>query len=173
MAASKFLCSCHNPNSISTQPQLSWVWHDYGCPHPPTPPGNFTSTRNNGPSDLKFCMRPHLTNLTTTQLNFNPTIFFGGGMVIHPPPSVNPTQFLSEKNILWQKSSRTRFFLTYIFFNPNFFWHNIFLTQHFFDTTFFWHNFFDLNFFLLKIFLTANFCDWNFFDWKFLWLTIF
>ena len=30
--------SCHNPNSTSTQPQLSWVWRDYDFAHNPPPP---------------------------------------------------------------------------------------------------------------------------------------
>ena len=67
--------------------------------------------------DLKFCMRPHLTKLTTTQHNlslinlfgtkillrqlttiphnFNLIIFWGGGT--NPRPRVNPTQCFDQK----------------------------------------------------------------------------
>ena len=69
---------------------------------PPTPPThphtNSTSTRNKGPSGLKFCMRPHLTKLTITQHNFNPTFLGGGGGVLHPHPWTNPIQFFLQKN---------------------------------------------------------------------------
>ena len=65
---------CHNPNSTSTQPQLNstelgLTWLLLFTPTPPTTTTNSTSNRNKGPSDLKFCMRPHLTKLTTTQYN--------------------------------------------------------------------------------------------------------
>ena len=76
--------------------------------HPPThpPTGNSTSTRNNGPSGLKFCMRPHLTKLTTTQHNFNPTNYWGGGSQTLPPGLTLPI-FLGrgatsiELNCVW------------------------------------------------------------------------
>ena len=50
--------------------------------HPHHPPG---IVRMKGPSGLKFCMRPHLTMLTTTLQNFNPENFFGGSS-----PTTNP-----------------------------------------------------------------------------------
>ena len=57
---------------------------------PTTTPRNSTSTRKNNPRGLKFFMRPHLTKPTTTQHNFNPTTYWGGG-VTNPPPRVNPS----------------------------------------------------------------------------------
>ena len=64
------------------------------CEPPPymlrTSTTNSTSTIKNDPRGLKFCMRPHLTKLTTTQHNFNPTNYWGG--VTNPSPRVNPYQ---------------------------------------------------------------------------------
>ena len=37
--------------------------------HPPHPHTNSTATKQNDPMGLKFCMRPHLTILTTTKHN--------------------------------------------------------------------------------------------------------
>ena len=80
---------CQNPNLITTQRNLNlrlgltrlllFTTHP-----PPPPPRNSTSTRNKGPSGLKFCMRPHLTKLARTQQNFNPTIFWVGGSATSP-----------------------------------------------------------------------------------------
>ena len=53
---------------------------------------NSSSTRNNDRRGLKFCRRPYQAKLTTIQHNFNPNIFWGGG-VIYPPPWVNPRCF--------------------------------------------------------------------------------
>ena len=50
-----------------TSPYMLWNLHT-----------NSTSTIKNDPRGLKFCMRPHLTKLTTTQHNFNPTNYWGG-----------------------------------------------------------------------------------------------
>ena len=101
---------CQNPNLTTTQRNLNvrlgLTRLLLFIPHHPTPhhtTRNSTSTRNKGPSGLKFCMRPHLTKLTTTQHNFNPTIFLGGGGVMHPPPWVNPYQFFLDKQFSDQK----------------------------------------------------------------------
>ena len=77
-------------------------------PHPTPPPTrNSTSTRNKGPSGLKFCMRPHLTKLTTTQHKFNPTIFWVGGGSCR----VNPTQiFFGQEKISDPNLFDQRFF---------------------------------------------------------------
>ena len=48
----------------------------------PPPTRNSTSTRNKGPSGLKFCMPPLPEQLTTTQHNL--TLLLSGG-VIYPP----------------------------------------------------------------------------------------
>ena len=82
--------------------------------HYNTPPTtNTTSTRNKGPSGLKFCMRPHLTKLTTTQHNFNPTIFWVGG---------GGHAGLTLPKFLWgQKFFGLKSFLPKIFLNPKFF----------------------------------------------------
>ena len=93
-------CSnCQNPNLTTTQPNLNLVGFDmiiavHTTPHHTT--RKSTSTRNKGPSGLKFWMRPRLTKLATTQHNFNPTIFWGGG-VIYPPPWINPVWFFLDK----------------------------------------------------------------------------
>ena len=75
---------CQNPNLTTTQPQpnLNLVGFDmiitlHTTPHPP-PHRNSDSTRKNGPRGLKFVMQHHPAILTTTQHNFNPTIFWGG-----------------------------------------------------------------------------------------------
>ena len=47
--------------------------------HSPTT-RNSTSARNNDPRGLKFYMQPQPAIPTTTQHNFNPTIFGGGGV---------------------------------------------------------------------------------------------
>ena len=75
----------------------------FTSPYPP--PGNSTSTRNKDPSGLKFCMRPHLTKLTTTQHNFNPIFFWvgvGGGLCILPLGLILPDLFFFHK-IFFQK----------------------------------------------------------------------
>ena len=83
----KQLKYCQNPNLTTTQRKLNLrlglTWLLLFTPLPP--PRNSTSTRNNGPSGLKFCMQPHLTKPTTTQHNFNPTVFWGGrGHISYP-----------------------------------------------------------------------------------------
>ena len=116
---------CQNPNLTTTQRNLNlrlgltrlllFIPH-HPTPHHPTPhhtTRNSTSTRNKGPSGLKFCMWPHLTKLTTTQHNFNPTGFWGG--VIYHPHWVNPTLFF------WQKKIQTQIFSTKIFFDQKIF----------------------------------------------------
>ena len=82
---------CQNPNLTTTQPKpnLSLVGFDtiITLHTPPTQPPhhrNSNSTRNNGPRGLKFCMQPHQAKLTTTQHNFNPTVFWGGGHISSP-----------------------------------------------------------------------------------------
>ena len=77
---------CQNPNLTTTQPNLNLVGFDMIIAfHTTTPPsphhttGNSTSTRDKGPSGLKFCMGPHLTKLR------------GGGLT-NPSPGVNPYQ---------------------------------------------------------------------------------
>ena len=57
----------------------------YILPHPHHPPG---IVRMKGPSGLKFCMRPHLTMLTTTLHNINPKIFLGGSSPTNNPGMV-------------------------------------------------------------------------------------
>ena len=95
--------------------------------HPP-PPQELYFYQKNDPRGLKFCRRPHQAKLTTTQHNFNPTIFGGVG-VIYPPPWVNPTCFFYPKII----------FLTQIFFTKIFFCNRKFFNQNFFLTNiFFW-----------------------------------
>ena len=72
----------------------------------PTPTGNSTSTRNKGPSGLKFCMQPHRTQLTTTQHNFNPTIIMVGWVArfMHPPPWFNPFRIFFQQKFFGPKS---------------------------------------------------------------------
>ena len=123
---------CQNSNLTTNQPNLNLrldlTWLLLVTPTPP-PTSNSTSTRNIGPRDLKFCMQPHLTKLTTIQLNFNPTIFGRGGSYILPLGLTLPDWFFLEKNIFWQKSSWPKFFLTQNFFKQNFFDTKFFLTQ--------------------------------------------
>ena len=72
--------NCQNLNITTTQPNLNlWLGLTWLLLFTPTPPptSNSSSTRNKGPSGLKFCMRPHLTKLTTTQQNL--TLHFSGG----------------------------------------------------------------------------------------------
>ena len=85
--------NCQNPNLTTTQPQpnLNLVGFDtiitLHTPHPPpTPHRNSNSTRTNGPRGLKFVMQHHPAIITTTQHNFNPTIFWGGG-IMNPSPT--------------------------------------------------------------------------------------
>ena len=85
-----------------------------------SPSRNSNSTRNNGPRGLKFCMQPHQAKLTTTQHNFNPTIFWGG--VIYRPPWVNPTWVSFDKEKFGPNSFWPKFFFTL----------KIFVTQKFF-----------------------------------------
>ena len=56
-----------------TSPYMLWNLHT-----------NSNSTIKNDPRALKFCMRPHLTKLTTSQHNFHPTAFWEGGSYILP-----------------------------------------------------------------------------------------
>ena len=145
------MCFCQNPNLTTTQPNLNLVgFHTIIAVHtnttPPThPTRNSTSTRNKGPSGLKICMRPHLTKLTTTQHNFNPTIFWvgrGGGHA---------------------KLTLPEFFLAKSFSDLNVFDQRIFWLQNFFDPKFFLHtNFFDPRIFLTqKFFWSQNFLTQN------------
>ena len=87
-----------------------------------TPPTtrNSTSIRNKGPSGLKFCMRPLLTKLTTTQHNFNPTIFWvgveGGSYIL--PLGLTLLALFLDKIFLTKNLFDQKFFLTKIFFDP-------------------------------------------------------
>ena len=128
--------------------------HDYCCSHPhhtthPTHT-NSTSTRNKSPSGLKFCMRPHLTKLTTTHHNFNPTIFWegGGGPYILNLGLTLPV-FLDKKKI-GSKSFDQILFCPKNFY-PTFFLPKIFMTQKIFDL-----KIFRPKIFWPKIFLTEN-----------------
>ena len=88
----------HNEGSIvktTTQPQpnLNPVGFDMiitlHTPHPTPPHRNSNSTRKKGARGLKFVMPTCPAILTTTQHNFNPSIFWGG--VINPSSRDNPT----------------------------------------------------------------------------------
>ena len=71
---------CQNPNLNTTQPNYNLVGFDMIItlhPQPTTHHRNSNSTRN-GPRGLKFGMQPLPAILTTTQHNFNPTIFYRG-----------------------------------------------------------------------------------------------
>ena len=99
-------------------------------PHP-TPPG--TSTRNKGPSGLKFSIRHYLTKLTTPNTVFNPTIFMGGGGGHTSAPLGKPyLNFFGQKKFADTILLDPNFFLTQIFFDPIFFYPKIFLTQKYF-----------------------------------------
>ena len=134
-------------------------------PHPPIRPHQFFSwelARCSHPSKKNFCMRHHLTKLTTTQHDFNPTIFWvGWGGVINPPPWVNPTCIFLDKEISDPNLSDQRFF-----FDPKKLLTSKFLTTNFFDPNFFWtQNYFDPKFlFDPKIIWPQNFLTPNFFD---------
>ena len=86
------------PSSVPAQPQLDrvspiTVYYTHTPPSTPTP----RKVKNEGPSGPKFCMRPHQTILTTTQHNFNPTIFWGGGGIIPNPH----TQYSKKGRSQW------------------------------------------------------------------------
>ena len=78
------------------------------------PPG---IVRKKGPSGLKFCMRPQLTILTTSQHNFNPTNFWGGGHLL-----INCTRsfLLLIQKILTQKNFNPKNFRPKNFSPKNF-----------------------------------------------------
>ena len=140
--------------------------------HTTTPPRNSTSTRNKGPSGMKFCMWPYQTKLTTTQHNFNLTIFWVGVGVMYTPLWVNFS--------FWQKNYRTQIFLIKNFFDPQFFLIHklffdpkIFLTQKSFWSKIFWpktsfwpKNIFEPTNFWSKIFLTQNKFSYPNFFWQ-------
>ena len=72
-------------NSIS----IDWTEICYIITVRPTPPTRASIL--NDPRGLKFCLRPHLTTLTTTQHNLTLLFSGGGGSSTHPPPTrVNP-----------------------------------------------------------------------------------
>ena len=155
-------------------------------PHHP-PPRNSNSTRNNGPRGLKFCMQPHQAKLTTTQHNFNPTIFWGGGSYILPLGLTLPGFLLTKKisdpilfdrNFFWPQIFWPQIFLTLRFFSTKnlfdpkifvtqknfyrkFIWPKKFLTQYLFNTKFFWP----------KILLTQKFFWPKIFFWPKFFLT--
>ena len=146
------------------------TWISLCTPHPPHHHRNSTSTRNNDPRGLKFCRRSYQAKLTTIQHNFNPTIFWGGG-VIYSPPWVNPTCFFRQKK-LGSKSFWPKFFSSQKLFYPKYFFTQNFITQKFFVPYFFLPKisftqiFFDWKLFLdLKIFLTQKFFDPKIFFW--------
>ena len=127
----KLRLSCAKPN-FKLRLGLTWILlfiPHHTTPHHPT--RNSTSTRNKGPNGLKFCMRPHLTQLTTTQHNFNPTIIWVG--VGRGGPGL----------------TLPAFFLTKIFLDLNHFDQTFFCDQTFSLTIFFvTKNIFNLNYFL-------------------------
>ena len=110
---------------------------------PTTTTRNSNSTRKNGPRGLKFYMRPHLTKLTTTKHNFNPTIIWEGVSCILPLGFT-----LAE------------FFFNNIFLDLNLFDQKIFWTKNFYDSKIFWTK----NLSDTKLFLTQKI---NFFKQKF------
>ena len=121
--------NCQNPNLTTTQPPHNTTQPNlniglgltelllYTTTTPP-PPRNSTSTRKNDPRGLKFVLQHRVAILTTTQHNYNPTIFWGGGGQPHPPSSrVNPTKLVFfTKNLFGQlrttqQNSNPSFFL--------------------------------------------------------------
>ena len=100
-----FFISLNDLQALKPQPQLSstelgltWLLL-FIPPHHHTTTRNSTATRINNPRGLKFFMRPHLTKLTTTQHNFDPTIFWGMGSCTTPPPTTHPNSTSNTRSL--------------------------------------------------------------------------
>ena len=70
---------------------------------PPHPTTNFSATSRQA-IELKFGTHTHQTNLTTTQHNFNPTNYWGGGSQTLPP-GLTLTNLFGTKTLLTQLST--------------------------------------------------------------------
>ena len=75
-------------------------------PHPiPTHPTTTNFSATSRPAiELKFGTHTHQTNLTTTQHNFNPTNYWGGGSQTLPP-GLTLTNLFGTKTLLRQLST--------------------------------------------------------------------
>ena len=129
---------------------MGLTWLLLCTPHLP-PHRNSNSTRKND-------LRGHQAKLTTTQHNFNPTIFWGGGSYILPIgltlpvfldknnfgyKSFWPNFFFDPKNFFTPQKSYKKNFDPKIFLTQKSFWPKTFMGQQFFfDPTFFWPNIF-------------------------------
>ena len=119
--------------------------HNTHQPHPHT---NSTATEK---KDLKFCMQPHLTILTTTKHNLI-LLFSGQGGDLYSS-CVNPNQFFFSTDEL----TMSKRFLKQIFLFNISLWSKNCLTKNVFEKTIFYQNIF------MPTFFTIIFLTWNYF----------